>query len=237
MLEVLTTLEGPISILKCLTHEDACDRIRPCVARTVWMDVNQATEKALSCITLGQNVARAREFSRSAQLRDLTGERAAPLTQLDAPAALQTPHRPGPDLQSLARKRGLHQLSVYCNIPISKPLRLKEERQWIRKNCDRWRRRRRQCGGARGAWRRGGNRSARGPYVSFANCGLPYHVGGEIADRARPLVTTPENLRTRFRIAVRTRNEVTAIDPMKKEVEIKNPRAAKSTAKATTCSS
>ena len=62
----------------------------------------------------------------------------------------------------------------------------------------------------------------RGPYVSFANCGLPYHIGGEIADRDRLLVTTPENLRTRFRIGVRTRNEATAIDPAKKEVEIKN---------------
>lgn len=62
----------------------------------------------------------------------------------------------------------------------------------------------------------------RGPYVSFANCGLPYHIGGEIADRDRLLVTTPEQLRARFRIDVRTRNEVTAIDPAKKEVEIKN---------------
>jgi NADPH-dependent 2,4-dienoyl-CoA reductase/sulfur reductase-like enzyme/peroxiredoxin family protein/TusA-related sulfurtransferase/rhodanese-related sulfurtransferase len=62
----------------------------------------------------------------------------------------------------------------------------------------------------------------RGPYVSFANCGLPYHIGGEIAERDRLLVTTPEALRTRFRIDVRTRNEVTAIDPDKKEVEIRN---------------
>jgi len=62
----------------------------------------------------------------------------------------------------------------------------------------------------------------RGPYVSFANCGLPYHIGGEIAERDRLLVTTPEQLRARFRIDVRTRNEVTAIDPAKKEVEIKN---------------
>ena len=62
----------------------------------------------------------------------------------------------------------------------------------------------------------------RGPYVSFANCGLPYHIGGEIADRKRLLVTTPENLRSRFRIVVRTRSEVTAIDPARKEIEIKN---------------
>lgn len=62
----------------------------------------------------------------------------------------------------------------------------------------------------------------RGPYVSFANCGLPYHIGGEITDRKRLLVTTPENLRTRFRIVVRTRSEATAIDSDKKEIEIKN---------------
>lgn len=62
----------------------------------------------------------------------------------------------------------------------------------------------------------------RGPYISFANCGLPYHIGGEIAERDKLLVTTPEMLRKRFCIDVRTRNEVTAIDPDKKEVEIKN---------------
>jgi NADPH-dependent 2,4-dienoyl-CoA reductase/sulfur reductase-like enzyme/peroxiredoxin family protein/rhodanese-related sulfurtransferase/TusA-related sulfurtransferase len=62
----------------------------------------------------------------------------------------------------------------------------------------------------------------RGPDVSFANCGLPYHIGGEIEDRDRLLVTTPEQLRSRFRIDVRTLNEVTAIDPDKKTVEIKN---------------
>jgi NADPH-dependent 2,4-dienoyl-CoA reductase/sulfur reductase-like enzyme/peroxiredoxin family protein/rhodanese-related sulfurtransferase/TusA-related sulfurtransferase len=67
----------------------------------------------------------------------------------------------------------------------------------------------------------------RGPYVSFANCGLPYHIGGEIADRDRLLVTTPEQLRKRFRIDVRTRNEVTAIQPSEKMVEIKNLETGK----------
>lgn len=62
----------------------------------------------------------------------------------------------------------------------------------------------------------------RGPYVSFANCGLPYHIGGEIAERDRLLVTTPEMLRTRFRIDVRTRSEVLSIDPDKKKVQVKN---------------
>ena len=45
----------------------------------------------------------------------------------------------------------------------------------------------------------------RGPDVSFANCGLPYYVGGEIAERGKLLVVTPELLRSRFRIDVRVR--------------------------------
>ena len=67
----------------------------------------------------------------------------------------------------------------------------------------------------------------RGPYVSFANCGLPYHIGGEIAERDRLLVTTPEQLRTRFRLDVRTRNEVIAINPSEKTVEIENLETGK----------
>ena len=45
----------------------------------------------------------------------------------------------------------------------------------------------------------------RGPDVSFANCGLPYYLGGEIADRDKLLVATPERLRTRFKLDVRVR--------------------------------
>ena len=52
MLDVLTTLEGPVSILKCLTDEKSCPRVHTCVARSVWMDVNQAIEKSLAGITL-----------------------------------------------------------------------------------------------------------------------------------------------------------------------------------------
>jgi NADPH-dependent 2,4-dienoyl-CoA reductase/sulfur reductase-like enzyme/rhodanese-related sulfurtransferase len=52
----------------------------------------------------------------------------------------------------------------------------------------------------------------RGPYVSFANCGLPYYVGGVIADRSSLLVQTPESLASRFRLDVRTRHDVLAID-------------------------
>ncbi|HKL22265.1 MAG TPA: FAD-dependent oxidoreductase, partial [Tichowtungia sp.] len=62
----------------------------------------------------------------------------------------------------------------------------------------------------------------RGPYISFANCGLPYHIGGEIEERDNLLVTTPEMLRSRFTIDVRTRNEVTAIDSENKKIDVKN---------------
>lgn len=62
----------------------------------------------------------------------------------------------------------------------------------------------------------------RGPDVSFANCGLPYHVGGVIEDRQKLLVATPERFRDLFRIDVRTRHEVTRIDRQQKTVEVKN---------------
>ena len=50
----------------------------------------------------------------------------------------------------------------------------------------------------------------RGPHVSFANCGMPYFIGGVITERDELLVVTPERLRARFRIDVRTASEVTA---------------------------
>ena len=52
----------------------------------------------------------------------------------------------------------------------------------------------------------------RGPDVSFANCGLPYHVGGEIADRSKLLLHTPESLRASLDLDVRMRHEVVSID-------------------------
>jgi len=58
----------------------------------------------------------------------------------------------------------------------------------------------------------------RGEHVSFANCGLPYHIGGVIAERERLLVETAESLHRRFRIDVRTRHEVTGIDPKSRRV-------------------
>ncbi len=52
----------------------------------------------------------------------------------------------------------------------------------------------------------------RGEHVSFANCGLPYHIGGVIKERESLLVATPESLRQTYRIDVRTRQEVLALD-------------------------
>ncbi|TAL35348.1 MAG: CoA-disulfide reductase [Spirochaetes bacterium] len=52
----------------------------------------------------------------------------------------------------------------------------------------------------------------KGPYVSFANCGLPYHIGGVIPDRAHLLIQTPRSLKDRFNITVRTGTEAVAID-------------------------
>ena len=60
----------------------------------------------------------------------------------------------------------------------------------------------------------------RGEHISFANCGLPYHIGGVIADRNRLLVQTPEAMRKRFRIDVRVRSEVTRIDRDAREVVV-----------------
>lgn len=61
----------------------------------------------------------------------------------------------------------------------------------------------------------------RGPDVSFANCGLPYYVGGDIADRQKLLVTSPELLRTRFNLDVRTSSSVEAIDRAAKKVRVR----------------
>ena len=61
----------------------------------------------------------------------------------------------------------------------------------------------------------------RGPYVSFANCGLPYYVGGVIKDRAKLLLHTPETLRQRFNIDVRILQEAVSIDRDQKIVTIR----------------
>ena len=61
----------------------------------------------------------------------------------------------------------------------------------------------------------------KGDYISYANCGLPYYIGGVIEDRDRLFVQTPEAFGKRFNIDVRTRNEVIAINPETKTVSVK----------------
>ncbi len=62
----------------------------------------------------------------------------------------------------------------------------------------------------------------RGPDVSFANCGLPYYIGGEITDREKLLVVDPALLRDRFRLDVRTRTSIERIDRHAKTVRARN---------------
>lgn len=62
----------------------------------------------------------------------------------------------------------------------------------------------------------------RGPYVSYANCGLPYYIGGVIAERKSLLVQTPEALRRRFQIEVRVLHEVVSIDRAGKKLTVRD---------------
>ena len=65
----------------------------------------------------------------------------------------------------------------------------------------------------------------RGPYVSFANCGLPYHIGGEIVERGKLLLQTPQSLKARHNLDVRVRHAVLSIDRAKKEVVVRDLEA------------
>jgi len=67
----------------------------------------------------------------------------------------------------------------------------------------------------------------RGEYISFANCGLPYHIGGVIKNRDDLLVTTAEDFSARYRIDIRPFNEVKAVFPSEKTVEILDVRSGK----------
>ncbi len=60
----------------------------------------------------------------------------------------------------------------------------------------------------------------RGDYISFANCGLPYYIGGEITDKDDLTLQTPESFRARFNVDVRVQNEVTAINRADKTVTV-----------------
>ena len=68
----------------------------------------------------------------------------------------------------------------------------------------------------------------RGEHVSFANCGMPYHIGGVIEDRSRLVLHTPDSMRARFDIDVRTRHEVVAVRPEAKKVTVRDLRTGES---------
>lgn len=60
----------------------------------------------------------------------------------------------------------------------------------------------------------------KGKYISYANCGLPYYIGGVIEERGKLLLQTPESFGRRFRIDVRVENEVTALHPETKTITV-----------------
>ena len=62
----------------------------------------------------------------------------------------------------------------------------------------------------------------RSGYVSYANCGLPYYIGGVIEDPEALTLQTPESFFARFRVDMRVRHEVTALHPDRKTVSVKN---------------
>ena len=64
----------------------------------------------------------------------------------------------------------------------------------------------------------------RGEHISFANCGLPYYIGGQIEDREDLLLQTPESFHRRYNVDVRTQNEVLSIDRNIKTAAVKNRR-------------
>jgi len=62
----------------------------------------------------------------------------------------------------------------------------------------------------------------RGKYISFANCGLPYHISGKIKERSSLLILTPESFETRFNVDVRVNNEVLSIDKQEKTIQVRD---------------
>lgn len=63
----------------------------------------------------------------------------------------------------------------------------------------------------------------RGPYISFANCGLPYFIGGEIQDRSKLLIMTPKKMWARSRVHAHVNHEVLSIDRSAKTIRVKRP--------------
>ena len=69
----------------------------------------------------------------------------------------------------------------------------------------------------------------RGPYISFANCGLPYHISGMIAERDNLLVTSKSLFEARYRVDVRNLTEAMAIDRRAKTVRLRNLQTGEET--------
>src|SRR5579863_8856351 len=70
----------------------------------------------------------------------------------------------------------------------------------------------------------------RGPYISFANCGLPYFIAGEIRDRSQLLIMTPEKMWDRSRVRAQVHHEVLSIDLAAKTIVVRRPDGAEETA-------
>lgn len=62
----------------------------------------------------------------------------------------------------------------------------------------------------------------RGAYISFANCGLPYYIGGEITSRDALILQTPESFKSRFNVDIRVQHEVVSIDKQAKTITVKD---------------
>ena len=63
----------------------------------------------------------------------------------------------------------------------------------------------------------------RGSYISFANCGLPYYIAGEIDDRAKLIIMTPEKFWSRSRVHAHVNHEVISINRATKTIRVKGP--------------
>ncbi|WP_026791827.1 FAD-dependent oxidoreductase [Pleomorphomonas oryzae] len=72
----------------------------------------------------------------------------------------------------------------------------------------------------------------RGPYISFANCGLPYHISGAIAERGKLLVTSEAGFEARYHVDVRSRTEALSIDRAAKTVTLRNLDSGEETAES-----
>ena len=68
----------------------------------------------------------------------------------------------------------------------------------------------------------------KGDYISFANCGLPYYIGGEIQSQSALTLQTPQSFNARFRVDVRTLQDVTAIDKDRKTVTVQDLKTGSS---------